>query len=282
MAIEKPIEKSKLVSVSKRKLAETAREMGEVAIAAAQAGKQEAVHGAERLEAAAELATAGSVVFAQGASDLTRAKDEKVMAGRMAVLSEAVAVAGVVDIAEGAEMLAASEDVGVLNALMGMMSEENIKHGLELARLSGELETAGEMVAALQMPVLASFLLERASRLHEMSVDQIRLAISTDGMSQVMAAAGERIAVLGENEVEEGVARLVISSAASEESAAMLKASEELAMQGMEEVLDAREVARAVRAEALEGAAEISSGSAVVGAALTVDEVATTLKKKSE
>ena len=83
------------------------------------------------------------------------------------------------------------------------------------------------MVAALQMPVLADLLAERAGRLHEMSVEQIRQAISTDGVSQVMAAAGQRLTSLGENEVEEGMMRLAISNAASEKSAAMSKTSEE-------------------------------------------------------
>jgi hypothetical protein len=103
-----------------------------------------------------------------------------------------------------------------------MMSADNIEHGLELARLSGELQTAGEMVAALQMPVLADFLSERAGRLHDMSVEQIRLAISTDGVSQVLAASGERITALGENEVGKDGA-LAVSSAVSEESAAKSK-----------------------------------------------------------
>jgi hypothetical protein len=137
----------------------------------------------------------------------------------------------------------ASEDVGVLSALVGMMSLDDIEHGLELARLSGELQTAGEMVAALQMPVLADFMAERASRLHEMSVEQIRLAISADGVSQVLAAAGKRLTSLGENEVEEGMARLAVSDAVSEESAAKSKTSEELAMQGLEKMVVEGEVA---------------------------------------
>jgi hypothetical protein len=44
----------------------------------------------------------------------------------------------------------------------------------------------------------------------------------------------------------------------------------------------AEEVARAARVEAAEGAAEISTGSAVVGAALAMEDVSTALKEKSE
>jgi hypothetical protein len=282
MAVRKPQGKSQHVSISKTKLAQTAGEMSEVAGIVAEEGKKEAAQGAARLAAAGDLQAESTVVFAKGASDLTRAVDEKVVADRMAILGEAVAIAGVMDIAEGAEMLAASDDVGVLSALVGMMSVEDIQHGLELARLSGELHTTGEMVAALKMPVLSTFLSERAARLHQMSVEQIRLAISTDGVSQVMAATGKRISTLGEKEVEEGMVRLTISNAVSEESAAKAKASEDLAQQGFEEMVVAGEVARAAREEAIEGAAEISAGSAAVGAAFAVNEVAATLKEKSE
>jgi hypothetical protein len=163
-----------------------------------------------------------------------------------------------------------------------MMSVDDLDHGLELARLSGELQTVREIIESLEMPVLAAFLSKRATRLHELSVEQIRLAIATDGVSQLLSGTGERISTLGENEVEEGVARLKVSEAASEESAAMSKASQDLAYQGIQEVALAEESARAARAAAMEGAAEISTGSAVVGAALAVDEVATTIKKKSE
>jgi head-tail adaptor len=107
MTENKPVKKSQRVSMSKQRLAKTADEIEEVAVAAALAGKKEAVKGAERLETAADMAAAGAVLLAHGASDITRAADEKVMSERMAVLSDVVAVA-VVDVAEGAEMLAAS------------------------------------------------------------------------------------------------------------------------------------------------------------------------------
>jgi hypothetical protein len=274
--------KSKRVSVSKRKLAKTAGEMEEAAVVAATTGTLETIHGAQRLETAGDIAETGAVFLAKGASDLTMAADEKLMSDRMAILSEAVAVAGIADVAQGAEILAGSEDVSVMSALVGMMSVDDIEHGLELARLSGELQTAGEMVEALRMPVLSKLLTDRAARLHEMSVEQIRRAISTDGISQVLATTGKRIGALGENEVEEGMARLTISEAASAQSEAMSKASEDLAVKGIEEMVVAGEITQVARAEAIEGAAEISSGSAVMGAAIAMDEMAATLKEKSE
>jgi hypothetical protein len=279
---EKKLTKSPRVSISKRKLANTAGEMQEAAVIAGTIGMQETLRGAERLETAGDMADTGAVLLAKGASDITQAADVEVMSARMAVLSDAVAVAGIADITEGAEILAGSEDVGVMSALVGMMSAEDIEHGLELARLSGELQTASEMLAVLKMPVLSNLLSERAARLHEMSVEQIRHAISADGVSQVLAATGKRIGTLGENEVEEGMARLTISEAASAQSAALSKASVDLTVQGIEEMAFAGEVTQVARAEAMEGAAEISSGSAVVGAAIAMDEMAASMKEKSE
>jgi len=274
--------KSKRVSVSKRKLNETADEMEQVAVVAAVAGEVEMIEGAQRLDEAADMAATGALLMGKGASDLTRAEDEKLMSDRMAVLSDVVSAAGMVDIEEGVEMLAASEDVNVVSALMGLMSLDDIDHGLELARLSGEMQVAGELVEAIKMPVLAGFLSQRSSRLHDMSLEQIRIALSTKAISQVLAAAGKKIETLGENEMDEGATRLVVSAVASEESAAMSRASDELAVKGFEEVVIGAEVGKVARDEAMQSAAEISSGSAAVGAALTMDEVATALKKKSE
>ena len=281
MTSKKPT-KSKRVSISKRKLADNASEIENVATTAAITGGQVAALGAERLEAAEDMAAAGAAMLAQGASDVTQAVDQKIMSDRMAVLSDAVGVAGMADVAEGVAILAKSEDVSALSALVGMMSTDGIEHGMELARLSGELQTASEMVEALQMPVLATLLSRRAARLHEMSVEQIRLAISTNGVSQILAATGQQISELGENEVEEGMTRLTVSRAASEESAAMSKASDDLAVQGIKAMILAEKVGQTARLVANEGAAEISAGAAVVGAAVAMDHVAATIKKQSE
>jgi hypothetical protein len=163
-----------------------------------------------------------------------------------------------------------------------MMSEDDLEHGLELARLSGELQTAGELVDELRMPVLSAFLTDRAARLHEMSLEQIHIAISTEGVSQLLASAGTKIGALGENEVAEGITRLVVADAAAAESAAMADASVKLAEKGIDEMMTGGDLAQVARMEVAEGAAELSAGSAVVGAAMAIDNVANTLKEKSE
>jgi hypothetical protein len=274
--------KPQRVSVSKRKLNEKADELETSAVVAGIQGELETIHGAKRLDAATDLAAAGAVVMGKGASDLTRAEDTRLMSERMAVLSEVVSAAGAADVAQGAAMLAASEDVSVMSALVGLMSADDIEHGLELARLSGEMQTAGELIESLKMPVLSVFLARRAARLHEMSVEQIRMALSTRAVSDVLASAGQKMSTLGENEMEEGVARLTVSAVVSEESVAMANASNELAAQGLEEIVAGAEIGRAARVEVMESANQISTGSAAVGASLAMEEVAATLRKKSE
>jgi hypothetical protein len=109
-----------------------------------------------------------------------------------------------------------------------------------------------------------------------------RVSISTDGVSQILASTGQQISDLGENVVEEGITRLTVSKAVSEKSAAISKASDEQAVQGMEEMLLAEKVGQTARAEVNAGAAEISAGAAAMGAALAMDDVLATIKKKSE
>jgi hypothetical protein len=179
-------------------------------------------------------------------------------------------------------MLAASEDVGVVSALVGLMSLGDLDHGLELARLSGELSTVVEIINAMQMPVLSQFLGNRATRLHDMSVEQIRIAISTAGLSKTLAATGQKINTLGQNEVEEGLVRLAVSEAVAKESGRMAKVSDDLVAQGVAEIVVGGEVNDAAKLTTAEGAAEIASGAAVMGAALAMDDMAETLKDKSK
>ena len=202
------------------------------------------------------------------------------MSDRMAILGQAVAIAGIADVAQGAEILAGSEDVGVMSALVGMMSVEDIEHGLELARLSGELQTASEMLQALKMPVLSTLLAERAARLHEMSVEQIRRAISTDGISQVCRHRRKTDWHPGRKRGTGRHGTPDFLGGGFRRERGNVKASENLAGRGIEEMVIAGEVTKAARAEAIEGVAEISGGSAVVGAAIAMDEMADTLKEK--
>jgi len=62
----------------------------------------------------------------------------------------------------------------------------------------------------------------------------------------------------------------------------MADASVKLAEKGIDEMMTGGDLAQVARMEVAEGAAELSAGSAVVGAAMAIDNVANTLKEKSE
>ena len=68
----------------------------------------------------------------------------------------------IVDVIEGAEMLAASEDIGVMSTIVSLMSAEDLERGLELARLAGELWTIGDVMDAVDMPILSAFMADRS------------------------------------------------------------------------------------------------------------------------
>ena len=83
----------------------------------------------------------GAVLIGKGASDLTRAEDTKLMAGRMAVLSEVVGAAGMADVAQGAAMLAASDDLQRAREEAESDSREDEGQFVMLQRVLGQLNT---------------------------------------------------------------------------------------------------------------------------------------------
>jgi len=274
-------EKSKRVSMSKRKLAETADGLEVAAALMGLGGAVQVVEGANDLKAAGELADFSSAELASGASHLTRAVDAQIVAERMATLSGAVAEAGVVDMAQGAAMLAASNDVGVMSALVGLMSLEDVDHGLELARLAGELNVVSEIVHGLQMPVLSDFLESRGASLHQMAVNQIRLAGSTRNLAYAMADTSQQITGFGEDEMAEGVARLAVSEGMAERSTELAVGAAMLAEKGIEEVATAAVTSEIAREIAAKGAADIAIGSEQLGAAAATEEFAKALEDKA-
>lgn len=139
-------------------------------------------------------------------------------------VGDVMAAAGVLDMAQGADMLDASEDIQTLSLMIGMMSEEDLDRGMELARLAGELWTVSDVVALLEMPVLADFLEMRGERLQQIAVDSILRFSSTRVLSDLMAETGQRVADRGDEELTEGIARSVAAAAMTARRAAMAEA----------------------------------------------------------
>ena len=160
-----------------------------------------------------------------GVADLTRAADAARVADRMGQLSEVVAAAGDVDIAQAIHLLSASEDVEVMSAVVGVMSEADLEHGLQLARLSGELRVAGDIVDLLEMPVLAGFLESRGDRVNGMAVNAVLRSTSTRVLAAAMAATGTDLASLSVENVADGIVRLAAADAMAMRSGELAVAS---------------------------------------------------------
>jgi hypothetical protein len=174
--------------------------------------------------------------------------------------------------AEGAEILATSEDVNVLSAMVGLMGAEDLEHGLELARLAGEMWVVSDVTDLLEMPVLAGFLEERGLLLQEMAVEQILRAGSTHSLSEIMAATGDQIAGYGIREAAEGVVRMAVSDGMAERSEDLAEAGAVLGTLGAVEMADGLETRQAAQEIAEQGVGDIATGAAEMGAAEVMNE----------
>ena len=258
--------KSKRVSVSKDKLAETGEELEVAGTVAEFEGAAGVVAGAQDLKVAKAAGAVGVAEVAAGASDLTRATDAALAAERMQQLSDIVGEAGVVDVAEGVDMLIKGGDVRAMGAIVTLMSREELDRGLELARIAGEMWTVSDLAALLDMPMLADFLEERGTRLQEIAVDQLLRSTGTRALAGSIKRAGQDIEAMGEEEIVEGALRVAVSEAAAERSAELSVASDVLAVKGVDE-LETAAVAGAVAKEAARtGVAEIAAGAEEMGA----------------
>ena len=258
--------KSKRVSVSKEKLAETGEELEVAGTVAEFEGAAGMVAGAQDLKVAKTAGVVGVAEVAAGASDLTRATDAALAAERMQQLSDIVGEAGVVDVAQGVDMLIKGGDVRAMGAIVTLMSREELDRGLELARIAGEMWTVSDLAALLDMPMLADFLEERGTRLQEIAVDQLLRSTGTRALAGSIKRAGQDIEAMGEEEIVEGALRVAVSEAAAERSAELSVASDVLAVKGVDE-LETAAVAGAVAKEAARtGVAEIAAGAEEMGA----------------
>jgi hypothetical protein len=178
-------------------------------------------------------------------------------------------------------MLATSDDVGVMSALVGLMSLEDVDHGLELARLAGELSVVGDIVQGLQMPILSDFLILRSASLHDMAVKQMRLAGSRRNLALAMAETSEKITGFGEDEIAEGAARLAISEGMAERSTELTVGSAILAEQGLEKIANSAVMGEIAQEITAKGVADVAKGSEALGSAEATDRFAKALEEKA-
>ncbi len=112
--------------------------------------------------------------------------------------------------------------------MVGVMSEGDLEHGMELARLSGELRVAATIVKRIEMPILARFLGGRSSQLDHLAVDAVMRSIGTRVLAAALAATGATVADLSEQEVTEGIVRLAAAEALAERRDELIEAEVEL------------------------------------------------------
>ena len=272
--------KTKRLSVSKEKLAETGEALEIAGTMAEIEGVDLVATGMDDLEVAKTAAAIGVAEVAAGASDLTRAADAAVVAGRAQELSEIVGAAGIVDVAEGVDMLMKGGDVRAMGAIVSLMSKEELERGLELARMSGELWTVSEVVDMLDMPVLAEFLDERGMRLQEIAVDQLLRYTGTRALAGALKQTGGEIEAMGEQEVAEGAVRMAISEVAAERSQELSRASDALAARGVAELVTADMARDVARTAAAAGVTEIAAGAEMIGAGETAEQVGEVLETR--
>ena len=179
-------------------------------------------------------------------------------------------------------MLAASDDIATISDIVGVMSEGDLEHGMKLARLSGELRAAGEIVNRLEMPILTKFLHGRSITLDNLAVNAVLRSSSTRVLSAAIAATGNNVADLSAREVAEGVVRMAASDALATRSEELGVEAIETAMTGVDELAAADELGQASRAAAAQGVAETATGSAELGAAAVEGAIADSMKDEAQ
>jgi len=186
------------------------------------------------------------------------------------------------DMAEGAVALAASEDIAVQSAIMGSLSREDLATGMKLSAIAGQLRTARNVVAALDMPVLSDFLAEKSDELDEAATEQIFLMAATRALARSLAQTGADVADVGADAVSAGVARKEISRAAAGRAEELARSGEAQIIVGMAEmeagsIID--EAARQIEASAV---GEIAEGAEAFGQAEALSAVASELDGASK
>lgn len=188
------VDESKNGSEEQEELAVAAADIDAAAMDLAEQGIMDMAEGSDDLDFADDLAATAAAEAMAGASDLTRAVDAEIVADRLATLSGVVAAAGVNDIGQGAELIMTSADVEAMSATVGLMTLDDLDKGLELGRLAGELQTLGNVVSELEMPVLSAVLGDRGLRLLEIATDTILRAAATRSLAELMMPQASALA----------------------------------------------------------------------------------------
>jgi hypothetical protein len=195
----------------------------------AKKNKKDETKGTGLTEGEAMAATAAAVSSAK----ITAGSAALYAADRRATLRDITEAAGINDILQGADIVATSEDVALMSAAVSALNEDDLDDTMEIAAISGELSVLADVLATMDMAVMAEFVFDRSERLHEVAVDNILRFGAMRALSEAMGETSEDLAQMGEDEMIEGEARLDLSAAVGENAEAMAMAGEELIAEGL-------------------------------------------------
>jgi hypothetical protein len=273
---------TKRVSASKRQLQAAGKEAEAVAVVQAEVGLAQAAEGVEKLQAAQVAGSISQVALAAGSRDLTRAEDALNVSGALEQIAGIAAVAGSQDLADGAAALAASEDVAVQSLVVDTLAIGDLKHGMRLAGIAGQLRMAGDLLEVLGRPIFALFMAEKADELNEIALNAILVAGATRALAQSLEETSATLEDAGADQVAQGTTRLKMAGQAERLSEDLADAGADLVTKGIAEV-EVAGVAHEVAQElAVEGVAEIAAGAEAVGSAEALATVGEALEEAGE
>jgi hypothetical protein len=246
-----------------------------------EAGNQGIHEGVEKIAAARNVADGSREALAEGARDVTRGADAMRAAQITAALSLVVAEAGANDISQGATLLAASDDLAVQSALVSKLSEEDLGIGMDLAAIAGQLWTASDVVAALDMPVLAGFLEVKGENLQRIAVEILLRFGATSVLADYIQQTGAAVGGLGIEELDEGISRLNIADKMDVASEKLVEKSDELTAQGLVSIAVSSGMKDVAQNLVVDGASQIAAGAQDIGKAEEMNSAAAALEDPS-
>ena len=154
-----------------------------------------------------------------------------------------------------------------------MMSEADLEHGMELAAIAGQLSAAGDVVAAIGMPVLADFLADKGEDLQEIAVDTILRSSATRLLGRIDGKDQRPAGRPGQSmKWKKAPPALQYRKRREARAEAIGEVGAELAVKGVVEMAAAQGMRQAAGDLAREGMGDVAVGAAGMGAAEALEQ----------
>ena len=100
--------------------------------------------------------------------------------------------------------------------MIPLITENRLASGVQVARTAGDLWAASDIVALMEMPVLAGFLESRGERLRQVAADVLQRAGQAGAFMQGQDSVGAGLTRLTSRENAEELARRMAAESAAE------------------------------------------------------------------